>query len=405
MKMDPESRKSLVNRIITSQTFYNKEVLKSLLEFLHSATEKGLSLKEVDIAFDFFRRKDSFIPGDDTIVRVNIHKLRQLLGLYYLEEGKDDKIRIQIPKGSYALSFEHELPQANIQKKELSKIPVIILSVVLFISLLINVLFTRNVLKEMDDTNHPVWGTYLMSNKPVCIILGNPFFYLKKDSLGKNIICRDLEINSPEEFSSDLDKKLPESPYVYLSKNNILPLPDIIGILSENNKKLQIEALSDVNPEDLKNSNQVFIANINSFGFFSQYLDKTSIRIFTKPRKIGVLYNSDTVFYQVPENVGDYYNDYSFLVKIPGPNNNTITMIGDFHSSGNKGLADFLHNSSQIKSLNKYVVEKYGLFPNYFEMVVKVSSYHYSDVKTELIYFKKLEFDDQNKFSIPEMMN
>ena len=40
--------------------------------------------------------------------------------------------------------------------------------------------------------------------------------------------------------------------------------------------------------------------------------------------------------------------------------------------------------------LEKKVGEEYGKFPEFFEMVVKVTSYDYYDFKTELIWFKPL---------------
>jgi hypothetical protein len=403
--MDQEIKKNIVEKIIASSTFSNKEVLKGLLDFIFRATEKGISLKEIDIAVDYFKRKDGFIPGDDTIVRVNIHKLRQLLEKYYSEEGREEKIRLQIPKGSYTTVFDSELkieePESKFQLKNI----LIILSVILVISLIINIFFTHTFLNGIQPENHPVWGNYLMSNKPICIILGDPFFYSKRDSLGKTIIYRDLEINSVEDLAQKNDKQLQKSDYAYFSKNNVLPLADIMAILSSNNKNIELHALSEVNPDNLKSSNQVFIANINSFGFFKQYLDKTSIRISLNPRKIFVINKLDTTFYEVPEKVGDYYNDYSFMVKIPGPNHNTICMIGDFHSSGNKGLSGFLRDNSQMKSLEEFAIKKYSNFPSYFEMIVKVSSYHYGDVKTEIIYFNKLQINQENQFSVPEMMN
>jgi hypothetical protein len=214
-----------------------------------------------------------------------------------------------------------------------------------------------------------------------------------------------LGINSLDELTQKNDKQLQKSNYAYFSKNNVLPLADIMAVLSSDNKTIELQALSEISVDNLKNSNQIFIANINSFGYFKQYLDRTSLRIWSNPRKIGVINKLDTTYYKVPENVGEFYNDYSLMVKIPGPNHNIITMIGDFHSSGNKGLSGFLRDNSQMKLLEDYAIKKYGSFPNYFEMIVKVSSYHYGDVKTEIIYFNKLDFTKENRFMVPEMMN
>ena len=402
-KKEQINKKNLLEKIISSQTFSNKEVLKGLLEFIFNASEKGINLREIDIAGDYFKRKDRFIPGDDTIVRVNIHKLRQLLEKYYSDEGKDEKIHMSIPKGTYTAIFDFE-------KKEIAPVSnlrniILIFSIVGTISIIINVFFTIETLKNIDNENHPVWGDYVVSKKPVCVILGDPFFYTGADSSGKNTIYRELNINSAEDLTSKNDNSFQRSKYPYFSKNNVLPLKDILKVFSGENKNISIQALSEVNTDNLKNSNQIFIANINSFGFFNQYLEKTSIRIFLNPRKIAVIDKTDTSLYQVPENVGEFYTDYSFLVKIPAPNHNRIVMIGDFHSSGNKGLSGFLLDKLQMRNLEEFANEKYGSFPDYFEMLVKVTSYHYSDVKTELVYFNKLDFPEKNNYYYQEMMN
>jgi len=68
-----------LEKILNSHTFLNKEVQKNLLCFLYEASREGRNLKEIDIAFDFFKRGKTFLPGEDTIVRVSIYKLRALL--------------------------------------------------------------------------------------------------------------------------------------------------------------------------------------------------------------------------------------------------------------------------------------------------------------------------------------
>src|SRR5690606_21358684 len=70
---------------------------------LYDASKTQTSLKEADIAIGFFKRGNDFVPGEDTIVRVTVYKLRALLEKYYSEEGKKDTEIIEIPKGSYSI--------------------------------------------------------------------------------------------------------------------------------------------------------------------------------------------------------------------------------------------------------------------------------------------------------------
>ena len=71
---------------------------------LFDGTTEGL--KEYTIGVEAFGRKQDFDPKTDTIVRVQIHRLRQKLKEYYDAEGSRDPILIEIPKGHYLPSFE-----------------------------------------------------------------------------------------------------------------------------------------------------------------------------------------------------------------------------------------------------------------------------------------------------------
>ena len=56
-----------------------------------------------------FGRGPQFDPRTDSSVRVNVARLRSKLIEYYATEGKDDPLRIEIPKGSYITVFHrHE---------------------------------------------------------------------------------------------------------------------------------------------------------------------------------------------------------------------------------------------------------------------------------------------------------
>lgn len=396
MEKNPDPS-SFLNKIINSSTFENKEVQKNLIRFLYDASKEGKVLHEIDIAFDFFKRGNSFNPGDDTIVRVNVYKLRALLDSYYQTEGKNDALVFDLPKGSYSLKF---LEKGNEKKRIARKLKSNrYIYLILFSSLLINLvfLFGRNWKSEMKK--NPVWTDYLNSDFPTCITLGDPYFFrAASDSLDEGIVVRDITINSAEDllkskedrfFSKNM--KIKALDYPYLSTNNVRPLPAIISIFAKANKDIRLQTLSETNIEDVKRNNQIFIGNINSFGFFNKFLEKTSIRLHTNPREIIIEKNeTDSLVLKVPEKVKGYYVDYAFMAKIPGVNNTILSLMGDFHASGIMGLSNFMTDKTSIANFEKNTIDNYGKFPEFFEIVVKVTSYNYHDFKTEVIYFNPL---------------
>jgi len=97
-----------VHRIIHSTAFRNALTLQQLFQFVADKAIAGTTegLKEYTIGVEAFGRKQDFDPKTDTIVRVQIHRLRLKLKEYYDAEGSHDPILIGIPKGYYLPSFE-----------------------------------------------------------------------------------------------------------------------------------------------------------------------------------------------------------------------------------------------------------------------------------------------------------
>ena len=71
---------------------------------------RGKRIKAYNIALAAFDRGEDFDPLTDPIVRIEASRLRRSLEHYYLTAGKTDRIRIDIPKGSYVASFTRVEP-------------------------------------------------------------------------------------------------------------------------------------------------------------------------------------------------------------------------------------------------------------------------------------------------------
>ena len=97
-----------LERVLASPQFADTTRLNRFLQYLVERTLDGdaESLKGYTIGVDVFDKPDDFDPAIDTIVRVQAGKLRTRLDLYYADQGRDDPLRILVPKGSYAPVFE-----------------------------------------------------------------------------------------------------------------------------------------------------------------------------------------------------------------------------------------------------------------------------------------------------------
>jgi len=93
-----------LHRILESAEFANSARLKHFLTFIVEEALAGRArrLKGVTVAQAVFGADKSFDPETNSIVRVEAGRLRQRLGEYYAGAGRDDPIRINVPKGTYA---------------------------------------------------------------------------------------------------------------------------------------------------------------------------------------------------------------------------------------------------------------------------------------------------------------
>jgi TolB-like protein len=68
---------------------------------------RGCRIKAYSVALGVFDRDQDFDPLIDPIVRIEASRLRRAMEHYYLTAGKDDAVRIDIPKGSYVPTFSY----------------------------------------------------------------------------------------------------------------------------------------------------------------------------------------------------------------------------------------------------------------------------------------------------------
>ena len=388
--VDKEEKIRLINKIVNSKCFSNKEKSKQLLNYLLSVTLAEKEIKEFHIAEAVFGKDENFNPVDDAIVRVNIHKIRRLLEKYYSEEGCEDSYVVSISKRNYQIRFHENALSANCEN---NKKPNYLIWGLIF-SLLINFVLGGFLLIEDGEEKNYVFHDYVESSKPTMLVLADPYFMQTdfKDTTN-NMVIRNLRFNKPFDEVGQIQKlfkkKADINPlkYPYFSKNNVWPLTDILPLFEMNNQHVQLESLSNFNPADLKRKNLIVIGNINSFRFLYQFLEKTSISIGINPREIIL---NDSISYVARGDASEEYVDYAFMVKMPGQNGNIISMIGDFHSSGNKGLAELIKEPGKTRKAFSNILKDTKDFPKYFETIIKVRGYDYSSLEAEVIYFKAL---------------
>src|ERR1700682_444274 len=102
-----------VEKLANSSVLHGSESLCKLLRYIakHALDHPGAPLKEYQIATEVFGRQDNFDPQVDSMVRVQAGRLRAKLAEYYSgEAAADDPVWVELPKGTYVLTFHPRVP-------------------------------------------------------------------------------------------------------------------------------------------------------------------------------------------------------------------------------------------------------------------------------------------------------
>jgi hypothetical protein len=106
-KLSLEVEKAELEAVLASSLFVRTPSLANLLSYLCQKYFQGEAdlLKEYTIGVEAFGRAPDFDKKEDSIVRVEIRRLREKLRQYYETEGADHPIRLTIPVGHYVPVF------------------------------------------------------------------------------------------------------------------------------------------------------------------------------------------------------------------------------------------------------------------------------------------------------------
>lgn len=112
LRPPPELIRGHLKRLLADPRFIRSERLSRLLCYTVEKSLAGESeqLKEYVIALEVFGRPSSYDPSVDSLVRVEVGRLRSKLVDYYGSSGRDDPIHIEFPKGTYAPRFVNRAP-------------------------------------------------------------------------------------------------------------------------------------------------------------------------------------------------------------------------------------------------------------------------------------------------------
>ncbi len=191
-----------VDRLLQSKTFETSEVHRKLLQYLAEKSISGEAdrLKEYVIGLEAFGKPATYDPKHDSIVRLQVGRLRQKLAAYYQSEAPADPIVVNLPKGAFKLNFEVSAAppiETGSNPESRTRILAAVLAIAVVWAILSTVGYfrlrarTAPILAEWNPELESLWAPFLSVDRQMIVCLGTPLFVRVPD-LG---FIRDPKVN------------------------------------------------------------------------------------------------------------------------------------------------------------------------------------------------------------------
>ncbi len=396
-----------IEKLTNSHSLHSSESLCKLLRYLaeHSLDHPGLALKEYQIATEVLGRPVGFDPQSDSTVRVQAGRLRVKLTEYYAHEGVDDPIIVDLPKGSYALTFHLRPGKAALQPPQTIvlepalrpqralrsgrnwAVATAILSIFLVLSLITTAVLLSDRSRIQTATSQPVpdsfqifWSHFVTASQQPWVIFSNGRF------VGRPETGMRYFNSSSDSGSFVLDH--------YTGVGEVLAIHQLDHLFGLFNRPLRVKRGALFSLDDAKNNDLIFVGSPSenltlldipgTREFIFQRLDSgprkgdlAVINVHPQPGEsasfIGTPANQPTV------------EDYAVVSLLPGldPSHSILILAGNT-TFGTQAAVEYVCREDSVKELlQRLKVRKAGdLKP--FEALLHVNIAHGVPVTTEL---------------------
>ena len=265
-----------IEKLLSSHALHGSESLCKLLRYLatHSLEHPGASPKEYQIATEVFGRQQDFDPHVDSMVRVQAGRLRTKLAEYYASEGAEDQTIVELPKGTYGLTFHprphgagrnhaatsHESPgnsELNGRTSRTLVIAVIALSVVLAsaVAVATDRFLNRRVaearvagdVSDLPVAFHVFWKGFLTGQQEPWVIFSNAAF------VGRPYVGMRYYNRAKDSGAVILDH--------YTGVGEVLAVHALDSVFEKLHQQIRVKRGSLFSLDDAKNNDLIFIGS------------------------------------------------------------------------------------------------------------------------------------------------
>jgi hypothetical protein len=426
-----------VERVLNSATFRNVDVLRRLLKFLAEKSIAGEAdqLKEYTVAVDGLGKPDSYDPRQDSLVRIQIGRLRSKLADYYRTEGEHDSVVLEIPKGHFKLTWETRpsllLVQASPQPAT-PPIPLIASAargwlkthiIVALISaawaLCATILFWQEhrnsapLREAWTPELQELWRPFLESKRPLILAVSAPLFV----GFQGHGFYRDLNLNQWDEVLASpkvqVIRKALNNPvilqrYYYTGFGDMSASFRLGKLLDYSGLKISTTRSTLVSWQQIVDDNILFVGSPRVFGDLLRKLPVDLDLVMredgihdlkSKPNQPALFVDNYPSINADQPSIPDNGEVYALVSRMQGPlGSGYVQSFSSFHSPGTQGAVEFFTAPSFARQLVAKLRKSDRSLPRFFQVVLKI---RYRDtVPTEISYVMHRELQPGNTSNV-----
>jgi hypothetical protein len=397
-----------IEKLTNSHSLRGSESLCKLVRYLaeHSLDQPGVALKEYQIATEVLGRAAAFDPQSDSTVRVQAGRLRIKLAEYYANEGPDDPILVELPKGSYSLSFHVRTPATGpsaypapvrVDTTDRRAAPVVpvrswaiaaVILAILLVASLVAIAVMANRIRQQVAPIEPVpavyrvfWNRFISSPQQPWVVFSNGNFVGRPET--------GMRYFNP---SSDSRAFILDH---YTGVGEVLAIHQLDRVFARLNRDLGVKRGALFSLDDARNNDLIFV------GSPSENLTLLDIpgtrefvfqRLDSGPRKgdLAILNvhpqsGEPKIFLPSPPNQPTT-DDYAVIALLPGldPMRSILILAGN-STFGTQAAVEYVCRENSLKELlQRLNVAKPGELKS-FEALLRVKIAHGVPVTTELV--------------------
>lgn len=425
-RINDEDLSSLLTRITASPQFQRSKRLQAFLRYVceQAAHNHSEEISEFYIGQRVFDRGIEFNPAEDNIVRVEARELRKRLEHYFNQEGSDEPVLIEIPRGSYIPVFtprpqecldppespsppQRLLDQPAQQVIELRRWGLTWMVLCALLMCLCGWLWLRLQRAELigrpPESVRLFWNRILSPDRPTVVAVADSTFALLQDLRRETVSFEDYVNGS---FFSSLRAHTANDAQRYqsaIAARAHTSLADVmifsrINGLAPPGATVSLRFAREVRVQDLQASNIVFIGSERSNPWSSLFRSRRNFEFQYVPETgLARLINKRPRAGEPPEFTASPLGSttaesYAAIAYLPSlDRSGHVVILAGASMQGTAAAGDFLTRPDKIEQL----AQRLGVAPGrplpYFEGVLKLVAVETSSVSAQIVAHRVLD--------------